>query len=175
MRLFIALYPDKASLKNIAHMRDAYQANAEGKFVEDKQLHLTLNFLGDIESGQLESLKNIVNALPATPFTLAMKPSVFKVRKGQILALEAFHDSNLIKLRKDLVDTIAGIGIQPDRRTFKPHITLARRYKADHEKEKDDASEPETITVTFDRIVLVRSILKSHGATHQFQATKLLK
>jgi RNA 2',3'-cyclic 3'-phosphodiesterase len=100
------------------------------KWVNPKNLHLTLKFLGDINEKQKECLaQNAPKLLHAfLPFqinfsTLKLFPSLNHPR---VIALFPFAHDQLLKIALTLENLAFQIGIAKEKRPFLPHLTLAR-------------------------------------------------
>lgn len=86
MRLFIALnFPDdvKAQIKEII---DIVRLNSvQGRFVSEEHIHLTLEFLGEINEDRVYMIKELMDSLEFENFALEVtKPGYFKSREGKI-------------------------------------------------------------------------------------------
>ena len=85
MRLFIALnFPDdvKAQIKEII---DIVRLNSvQGRFVSEEHIHLTLEFLGEINEDRVYMIKELMDSLEFENFALEVtKPGYFKSREGK--------------------------------------------------------------------------------------------
>ncbi len=98
------------------------------KFVELENLHLTLKFLGEIETTLIDNLFSIMKEAPFSPFTInfetvgsfpASNPRVIwiGISKGQdqILSLISFFENKLKVL-----------GFKPEKRIPSVHLTVGR-------------------------------------------------
>jgi RNA 2',3'-cyclic 3'-phosphodiesterase len=95
-----------------------------------EKLHLTLNFLGDVDDHQLAGIEQAVK-------TVASQFAGFRSRiygngrfppKGdpRILWLGLTDDGTLSKVAHALGREMAKIGFEPEKRKFHPHLTIAR-------------------------------------------------
>ncbi|MEJ2100868.1 MAG: RNA 2',3'-cyclic phosphodiesterase [Desulfobacterales bacterium] len=145
------------------------------KWVRPQNIHLTLKFLGDIETAQTAKIAAamILAAENCTGVCLTAKdigvfPDLKRPRviwagvKGQLEILET--------LQRTLDHHLAEIGFPKDRRTFRAHLTLGRvkgkiisaRMKTAIAGLKSYESEPFEV----DRIVLFKSELRPAGAVY---------
>jgi 2'-5' RNA ligase len=93
------------------------------------QLHLTLRFLGNVPTDQIEPLAARLATVRVEPFILPVEglggfppkrpPHILWVGVGS-------GHPRLHQLRQQLDDTLLAAGIEVDLRTFHPHVTLAR-------------------------------------------------
>ncbi len=100
------------------------------KWTGDEQIHLTLKFLGDVETGRIDAVKEAVKtAAKATkPFTLtATDFGAFpSSAKPGVLWIGIDKNDELIALHKKLDEELHGAGFPRDERDFRAHITIGR-------------------------------------------------
>src|SRR5690625_1850348 len=126
MRLFIALsLPDE--------VRDRLAAISGGipgaRCVEPENLHLTLRFLGEVDNGLARDVDNALTQIDVEAFELTLSGlGFFTEGKRVITALWAGIESNppLSRLQAKVEQAAVRAGLPPERRKFKPHVTLAR-------------------------------------------------
>lgn len=92
--------------------------------------HLTLAFLGDTPDYVIplieEGLANIARTVcSATGHLFSLGP--FPAQNANALAVELIGDPNLQKLHERCRQLIIDLGMAPERGSYRPHITLARR------------------------------------------------
>ena len=179
VRLFVAAeLPDAfrreagrlASAVGALGIRGARPVRAEGA-------HLTLKFLGDVES------RRVADALDAMR-RAAARSAPFGLRSGEVgafpnadaprvLWLGADGDlAALRRLRDDLEDSLAAAGFPRDRRPFAPHVTAARigdrASAADRRRVIEAARAVRLKPVEFavKRVSLMRSHRRPDGAVY---------
>ncbi len=124
-RLFVTLWPDEAVRDELARQRDVWRWPRSATPVKTDQLHLTLHFLGDVESDLIPELSDAL-AVPFSPFALELGRPV-QWPHG-IAVLEPLSASvALLHMHARLGKALAGMGIECDERPYRPHVTLARR------------------------------------------------
>jgi RNA 2',3'-cyclic 3'-phosphodiesterase len=171
MRSFLAVeIPDevKKYLKTVIRGVAMYTDGV--KWVNEAAQHVTLKFFGEIKEEMAWNIKKSIEhvGLKYGPFTLTLKDvDAFPSKKRTrviVVALENGVD-NIIDIFNDIEQNITSLGIEKDKRSFMPHITLGRR--------KMPASLPEKALVEIDRkcfnvnaLVLFKSTLTSHGAIY---------
>lgn len=134
IRLFLAL-PLPKSLRNI--LSDwCSSKNAELPFqtwVHKDDYHITLKFLGDTPSSRLQEISDSLapSLKTSLPFSLAVEglgtfgpqqtPSIFWAGlSGDMEALKA--------IQRKAEDAMSAVGFAKEEKSYRPHITLARRY-----------------------------------------------
>jgi 2'-5' RNA ligase len=128
-RLFVALRPPAAIRAYlIAAMGDIPHA----RWQDDEQLHLTLRFVGEVDRPQAEDVAAALGRVHADPFTVSIAGVGRFEKDGRTDAIWAG-----VAPREPLADLHARVdralgqaGIEPDRRAYLPHITLARLSRA---------------------------------------------
>lgn len=124
MRLFIALQLPDTARDDLESVQERLPA---GRPVPWDNLHLTLAFLGDQTEATAEAVHDALETLraPAVPIVLS-QGTVFGGRHGQAVAIEAQGGEPLRALHDRIHARLRGAGVLPDRRRFRPHVTLAR-------------------------------------------------
>ncbi|AUX09363.1 2'-5' RNA ligase [Halalkaliarchaeum desulfuricum] len=143
MRLFFAVdLPDRLA-DDVAAVQDRLR-DAEGlRFTDPAQAHLTLKFLGDVDTDRVEELETaareaISNAevehedgtvAPVEPFEaevggLGVFPSVEYI--SVVWAGFRTGEAELTALHEALEAETTALGFDPEDHEFTPHVTLAR-------------------------------------------------
>ena len=130
-RVFFALIPDAKAMNEIVALQAMYQ-DTEARYSSIDKLHLTLLFLGSIDNETLECIKTSAANVSSPAFKFEFdNTGIFK--RTQILWLGASEThKSLDNLYRSLIKALIHCGIQTETRKFKPHITLARKYRAKH-------------------------------------------
>lgn len=124
-RLFLALWPDPAIRHALRERRDAWDWPRGASPVHTDKLHVTLHFLGELPSERVPELRRGF-AVPFTPFTLSI--GVPKLWHHGIAVLEPHAEpAELLELHANLSAALIALGLQPEERNYRPHVTLARR------------------------------------------------
>lgn len=130
-RTFIAL-PVPASEKLIAET-EFYRNNLEGlnvKWVEYKNLHITLAFLGDTSDDQITAIRQHLPSVVSgySPFSLLLTcTGAFKSPQNpQVIWIGMEPAKTLDNLYRDIQQFIGNMGFERDNRPFRPHLTIGR-------------------------------------------------
>jgi 2'-5' RNA ligase len=124
-RLFLALWPDEAVRPALGIWRDAWIWPAAAAPVATDKLHITLHFLGNQPGERLPTLLEGL-AVPFSPFRLEFGTP--KVWHNGIAVLEPQGEPDeLLLLQSDLGSALLDLGITPEERKYRPHVTMARR------------------------------------------------
>src|SRR5687767_11153915 len=133
LRLFIAITPPVALLDEIARIQtDAMRSFPSRGFrwQSSDKWHVTLHFLGSVGAELVDDLTSRLRAVPARP-PIELKlgaPGVFPaVRRPRVLWVGFGGDlSALQELQTDVVRAAGAFSAKDERRSFIPHLTLAR-------------------------------------------------
>jgi RNA 2',3'-cyclic 3'-phosphodiesterase len=124
-RLFLALWPDPAIRAALRAWRELWSWPRGASPVATDKLHLTLHFLGNQPSERVTELAEGL-AVPFSPFRLDLGQA--KLWPHGIAVLEPHMEPDeLLQLHGRLGQALAGLGLVPEARKFRPHVTMARR------------------------------------------------
>jgi 2'-5' RNA ligase len=162
VRLFFALWPDPATRAALAEATRYAHALYGGRATRIDTLHLTLRFLGDVAPARIAPLCAGAAGIRARAFTLAFD-HMDCWRHNRIACLGASETPTpLAELVAELETLAIALGLSPQTRPYRPHITLARRATCGQENPA-----PQKLLWTARDFVLVRSSLRAAGARYQ--------
>jgi 2'-5' RNA ligase len=124
-RLFFALELPNSVRAELAAI-DPQMENV--RWARSAQMHLTLSFLGNIDSNSQQALEEAANSIRVPPFFLPIRGlGTFGGARPTVLwAGVGTGHPHLFALHKHVQDAILRAGLEPDLRPFHPHVTLAR-------------------------------------------------
>ena len=124
-RLFLGLELPAVCREPLAHLDPHLPRVPWGR---TDQFHLTLSFLGDVESAAAERLHATLTEVNVPPFFLPIRGvgTFGGARPTAIWAGTGTGHPHLFALHKHLQDAVLRAGLHADLRPFHPHITLAR-------------------------------------------------
>jgi 2'-5' RNA ligase len=123
-RLFIAIRPPPAICDLLV---DAMDDSPELRWVGDEQLHLTLRFVGEVERPLANDLAAALGTIRSARFELRLEGvGRFDRRKGGALWAGVEPKVPVAALAAKVERACISVGVAPERRSFHPHITLAR-------------------------------------------------
>ena len=126
-RLFLALWPDPAVRHQLKEWRDAWAWPRGASPVATDKLHVTLHFLGNQPSDSLPALLDGL-AVPFTPFRLQLGVAELWHNGIAVLSPPA-PPAELLALHAALSAALPGLGLEPEARAYRPHVTMARRAR----------------------------------------------
>ena len=125
-KLFFALWPNDETRKQITKFNQSIKS-AGLKQVKPGNLHVTLVFLGNVDAESEVMIRERVEHIIVQPFVLHFDQLDFW-RKPRILCLSTQqYDPQLLVLVNALKSMVEQCGIKTEERSYKPHITLARK------------------------------------------------
>ena len=176
LRLFIALPLPDAVRDLIADVQSRLRPhNWPVKWVDPSLAHITVKFLGETDSllvpaieGHLNQVSSAFQPIPLSTTACGAFPSL---KKPQVLWLgvEGNVDATA-NLAKGVDRAMAGRGFEPERRSFRPHVTISRVRRG--EKLPPDAGSlvervtSKQVALEIDRFQLVQSVLGRSGPSY---------
>ncbi len=171
-RLFIALdIPEDAKAKLLS-FRDAIQLKSKYRWEQKDKIHLTINFIGDVEEEKILLIKKVVDeAVRYKPFLCNITKFGFFFKSGtpKVLFAGVQVDNSLYKMEKFLSERLKNFDILADTKPYKPHITLLK-IKGKAEEGFIDAFTSyqfEKISFLAKEIVLFESKLNQTGSIYK--------
>lgn len=135
MRCFIAIDINEEVRTGLADLQSELQSKADikksdAKWVNPKNIHLTLKFLGEIKDEQAVDVCNITRDVAGRQKSFELDvESVghFGGRNPRVLWVGTGKGSeNLLELQKDLEQQLDSAGWPAEKRQFSGHLTLCR-------------------------------------------------
>lgn len=135
MRCFIAVDIDEETRRALGDLQRKLQSRvdvkrSDVKWVNPKNIHLTLKFLGEIKDEKVVEICNIVKdaAVRHESFELDIESvGRFGGRSARVLWVGAGRGGeNLLELQKDIEKSLASAGWPQETREFTGHLTLCR-------------------------------------------------
>lgn len=178
IRLFIALNLKNEVKNQISEVISKVKSNSiQGKFVSEEHMHLTVEFLGEIQDDRIDIIKGIMDELEFDAFTLNIsKLGYFKRSEGNIYWLGIKYNATLFNINKKLRQDLMVKGFQLEDREYRPHITLGRKVKL---KESINTNELEDIfrkiEIYIDKVDLMKSEFINGKLIHSLVNSRPLK
>lgn len=171
-RLFVAIRPPEPIRELLI---DAMDDSADFRWQDDEQLHITLRFVGEVDRPDAEDLATALGRVRAPQLELRIAGvGRFEQRSSGAIWAGVEPKPPLAALAAKVERACQSVGLEPERRAFHPHITLARwkgrRTREIHdflERTRGLVSEPFEV----DAFVLFESRLSRHGAHYEAVAS----
>lgn len=167
-RLFVAIRPPE-EVRDL--LIDAMDDSPELRWVGDDNLHLTLRFIGEVERPVANDVAASLTRIRFPPFDLRINGiGRFDRRSGGALWAGVEPRKPVAELAAKVDRACVEAGLEPERRAFHPHITLARYNRrgaaaaAEFERRFSGLSSDPFQVANF---VLFESRLSRHGAHYE--------
>lgn len=180
IRTFIAIELPEEVKNGLLNLESRLKTSnpSVAKWVEPGSIHLTLKFLGET---RLDLIPTITSALDnisksSPPFTLAVTelgafPDIRHVQVIWVGLTGALSELN--RLQKNIEDAISPLGYHTEKRTFVPHLTLARMRDSASLQDRQNlgallarTSINSSLNLKVDSVNLIQSRLTPGGAIH---------
>jgi 2'-5' RNA ligase len=167
-RLFVAIRPPE-DIRDL--LIDAMDDSPDFRWQDEEQLHLTLRFIGEVDRPIADDLADALTRVHAERIHARINGvGRFEQRSAGALWAGVEPKEPLAALSAKIERVCLTVGLEPERRAFHPHITLARwkgrrsREVADFlERKRAFKSEPFDVT----EFTLLESRLSRHGAHYE--------
>jgi 2'-5' RNA ligase len=127
MRLFVAIDIDPQIRAAIAQFVEGVRGFApDVRWVSPESLHITLKFIG--EWRRLDELKAALAAVPGEPVQISFGGTGFfpTAKSPRVFWIGIEAPAQLEQLARRIDEATSKLGIEPEKRAFTPHLTLAR-------------------------------------------------
>lgn len=168
----------KEYLKNWAEVNQSEFPFA--RWVHHEDYHITLAFLGFAEEAMKQ---DVIDTMPRIlkeegPFTLTLnKIGTFGPhKKPRIFWADVEESEALNQVQKKVHRQCIEIGFQLDKKPFRPHITLARKWQGEEDFVPDKLTEfEERLSFTVNEVVLYETHLDKTPKYHEYARFSLEK
>lgn len=124
-RLFVAIRPPPPVR---ARLLDLMGGVAGARWQDEDQLHLTLRFIGEVDRHMARDVDAALSGVHHPAFSIALNGLGAFDRRGEPVTLWAgvAPPEPLRALHKKVDQALVRVGVEPDRRAYMPHVTIAR-------------------------------------------------
>ncbi len=129
-RLFFALWPDNRQRDRLRDVINSVAKTVEGRAVDRRNWHVTLPFIGHLDERQIADLQQLASQVEVQPFRLVFDRLEFWARPKVACLSAATVPSELNELVSSLNEVIQLVGVVPEDRMYRPHITVVRNARA---------------------------------------------
>ena len=185
IRTFIAIELDASIQKALQNIQDQLKkAQCEVKWVKPENIHVTLKFLGDISSDQVELIEQILERTLAPfrsfPMEITHVGAFPKIENPHIIWVGTNPQQHTVKdMALFLEKQLEMAGFKKEDRDFAPHITIGRLKLSTNKPAlvkaiKSVAIAPPLLQLV-QKITLFKSTLSSQGSIYEALRTVQLK
>ena len=127
-RLFFALWPDNKTQSSLYHVARQFK-NEKVRLVKESNLHITLEFLGEVSEYDQQQLIDQANLIKAKPFEIKLSNVGWWKKPGVLWIAPQHIPQSMTNLVESIKQIVEKQGLETDKRSYKPHITVARKVK----------------------------------------------
>ena len=177
MRSFIAIAVPESVLKSCQDiMVQLRNLNLQGRFAKTQSIHLTLQFLGNVEEEQIPGITEILEQAGkgVTPFDLEVgRLGVFPhLTHPRVVWIGVEPVDALTTLQSKIQQGLEPLGFPKENRDFHPHLTLLRLRSRKNLRQLAQYIDTEgpglrAGVIQAEQIHLYQSILKPQGAEYR--------
>ena len=115
-----------------AHIRERLSPICCGlpgaRWVDPDRMHLTLRFIGDVDSTVFNDVREALTEVRSSPFSIQLEGVGFfpPRRQPRVVWVGVKKNEQLVQLRNRVESVLVRAGLEPEGRKYSPHITLAR-------------------------------------------------
>lgn len=172
MRVFIAIDVPQDIKNRLASVQEQLRPfSPSARWVATESIHLTLKFIGEIPEKRREDIDEALAGLTWRAFTVGVHGvGFFPGTRSPRVFWAGLQAATMEGLAKEIDTRLEQAGFDPEKRTFRAHVTLARSGNTRLESALVNAAEPfmdtDFGTFTADRCFLYQSTLKASGAVY---------
>jgi 2'-5' RNA ligase len=166
-RLFVAIRPPEVIRRLLL---GSIGGISGARWQSDEQLHITLRFVGEVDRHVAQDIHAALGTVHHPRFEISVSGVGTFGRRGQAEMVWAglVPQEPLKALHNKVDQALARVGMEPDRRVYHPHITLARLNRSSGPVANflTEAGGLTTPPFTPDRFELCESRLTPDGAVY---------
>ena len=167
LRLFVAIYPPSQLSGELVGALQSHDL-PDHRTVPPQQVHVTLYFIGDTPTKQLDTTIESVQRATAgiSAFDLTVQQLIALPQRGpsRLIAAETDRPQELLEIQRRLVTRLARSPRRDATDRFRPHLTLCRLKKPTKGIKLESLFDIRSFVV--DKVALMKSTLRSDGAQH---------
>ena len=173
MRLFVAVDLPNEIRKRLADIQQELRPSSGSvRWVAPEAIHITLKFIGETPEKKLEDIDTALNGFAWKPFTITVRGVGFFPGNRSPRVFWAGLEAPTMKDMAEELDTrMERVGFDKEKRSFRPHITLARARDTRIDSSLVTAAEAyqnyDFGSFIADRVFLFQSTLKPSGAVYE--------
>ena len=124
-RLFVAIDLPDAAKTRLAGLCSGIRG---AHWIEPEQMHLTLRFIGEVDGPLFDDIRLALGRIESESFALTLDGlGLFPMRgTPHTLWVGVAPHPALERLQGKIEAAVVALGLEPERRNYHPHVTLAR-------------------------------------------------
>lgn len=177
IRLFVGVWAPESWRASVGEFGRRWKRGLSSTlgFVSPEKAHVTLAFLGSVSEAELLGIKSALGTIRFSPFLLGVSGGgIFGARSPRVLYARLDPGGEALgALSTQVWEALSPLGFTPDRREFRPHMTLARIRRAlsgdDWGRVVDSVGDLSWPSSTVVGASLVASVLDQSGSRYNEQ------
>lgn len=165
-RYFFALYPEPKMAEAFLKQSEQLEKMATFKVSPLSKLHLTLVYLGAVPQDFLQEAMRVAAHIDIQPFEININQMGIWPRSNTLWLGSHNPSEALSMLVEKLKSSLIGVGFKPEKKLFKPHVTIARQCNV-----KEKTREVPPIVWSVDTFCLVKSTQREGGSHYEIIAS----
>lgn len=129
-RLFVGIELPESAAQILAGIRQGYANSSwpSARWHEPSALHVTLSFIGQVDQHTATQMAAALRGLPDWDAILSIRGVGYfgTEQKPVVLWAGVERDPFLLQLQQEVEQRLLPLGLLPDARPYRPHVTLAR-------------------------------------------------
>lgn len=139
------------------------------------KLHVTIKFIGDVDGGTAHRIEEALAKIDLPAFPLVLSGiGMFPPRGRPRILWVGIEDADAVVRLHELVERqLVSLGIEPERRNYHPHVTLARLKNAPEKRVAAFVAQHSllrTAPFTVDAFQLYSSVLNPKGSRYAIES-----
>lgn len=124
-RLFVGLELPRSVAEQLGRVRVEYPT---ARWHPVQALHLTLCFIGEVDAQAATAMAGALHDLPDPELSLTIRGVGYfgTPERPRVLWAGVTAEAALMQLQEEVEQRLVPVGLVPDTRAYRPHITLAR-------------------------------------------------
>jgi RNA 2',3'-cyclic 3'-phosphodiesterase len=123
-RLFTALEIPASVALSLSMLRGGLPG---ARWIDPENYHITIRFIGDIDERTADEIAGALMRVDRPGFDVSLGGlDAFGPKKPQAIVASVKNSSDLKELQAAHERIVQRLGLEPERRRFRPHVTLAR-------------------------------------------------
>lgn len=162
LRLFFALWPPEPVARTLHEWASRLQATVGGRVMPAQTIHLTLAFLGSIESARFPAAVEAARTVAGPPHAVPIEQCRYWARSRILWVGPRAAPEPLLALAQELRAALEATGFELEARAFAAHVTLIRKARKARRPEA-----PPALSWPVEAFTLVRSVGTSEGPRYE--------
>lgn len=127
--VFFALWPDSRQRDRMRDFISPAVRQVEGRPTDRREWHITLSYLGELDEKYLPQLVTAAKKIEFEPLRIRLDRLEYWPRPKIAAMVPPRVSPDLEKLVNDLNSLALTVGVLPQERVYRPHVTVARNSR----------------------------------------------